>query len=148
VDVLEEQTRQEDYIPTIQLHHDLSAAMIVHFFKLADITYKTLVYYAPSFFALSSNVPWRCMTVRNFTITLELGRMSTWRLPALSALLTEFRASFKTLVRVMAEQILRGYEETPKVSGKQKWHKPLCQSRSSYGYSHGIFNMEDDTDLA
>jgi hypothetical protein len=58
------------------------------------------------------------MTVRNFTITLELGRMSTWRLPALSALLIEFRASFKTLVRVMAKQILRGYEETPKVSGK------------------------------
>ena len=55
---------QGDYTLAIQLH-DPSAAMIVHF-KLADITYKTLAYYTLSFFALGSNLPWRCIAERYF----------------------------------------------------------------------------------
>ena len=39
------------------------------------------------------NVPCRCMTVKNFVMTLELGRIRTWRLPAFSALLMLLRAS-------------------------------------------------------
>lgn len=38
------------------------------------------------------------MTLKNLTMTFELGRMRTWRLPAFSALLMLFRASFRTEV--------------------------------------------------
>jgi hypothetical protein len=31
-------------------------------------------------------VPWRCMTLRNFTTTFDDGRMRTWRFPRRSAL--------------------------------------------------------------
>ena len=38
--------------------------------------------------------PWRCMTLKNLTTTLEEGRMSTWRLPRRSALTMLFKQSF------------------------------------------------------
>jgi hypothetical protein len=47
------------------------------------------------------NVPCFCMTLRNLTMTLELGRIMTWRLPAFSALLMFLRASLSTEVRTM-----------------------------------------------
>lgn len=46
----------------------------------------------------SNNVPCFCITLKNLTITLELGRIRTWRFPAFSALLMEFSASLRTLV--------------------------------------------------
>jgi hypothetical protein len=47
------------------------------------------------------DVPWRCMTVRNLTMTLEDGRIRTWRLPAFSALLIALRQSLRTEVLTM-----------------------------------------------
>jgi hypothetical protein len=44
------------------------------------------------------NVPCFCMTVRNLTMTLEDGRIMTWRLPAFSALLMALRQSLSTEV--------------------------------------------------
>jgi hypothetical protein len=41
-------------------------------------------------------VPCFCMTDRNLMITLELGRIMTWRLPAFSALLMDLSASLST----------------------------------------------------
>lgn len=46
-------------------------------------------------------LPCRCMTSKNLTMTFELGRIMTWRLPAFSALLMLFKASLSTLVRTM-----------------------------------------------
>lgn len=46
----------------------------------------------------SNNVPCFCITLKNLTITLELGRIRTWRFPAFSALLMELSASLRTLV--------------------------------------------------
>ena len=45
------------------------------------------------------------MTLRNFTITFELGLIRTWRFPAFSALLMELSASFKTLVLTIVEEL-------------------------------------------
>lgn len=44
------------------------------------------------------NVPCFCITCKNLTMTLELGRMRTCRLPAFSALLMELSASLSTEV--------------------------------------------------
>jgi len=41
------------------------------------------------------------MTVKNLMMTLDEGRMRTWRLPAFSALLMELRASWRTEVRTI-----------------------------------------------
>jgi hypothetical protein len=41
------------------------------------------------------DVPWRCMTVRNLTMTLEDGRIRTWRLPAFSGV------SISNIVRML-----------------------------------------------
>ncbi|KAK4123624.1 hypothetical protein N657DRAFT_417972 [Parathielavia appendiculata] len=41
------------------------------------------------------------MTCRNLTMTLDEGRIMTWRLPAFSALLMLLRASCRTEVRTM-----------------------------------------------
>jgi hypothetical protein len=47
------------------------------------------------------HIPCRCMTVRNLTMTLEEGRIKTWRLPAFSALLMALSASWRTEVRTI-----------------------------------------------
>jgi hypothetical protein len=44
------------------------------------------------------DVPCFCMTARNLTMTLEEGRMRTWRLPAFSALFMALSASLRTEV--------------------------------------------------
>lgn len=44
------------------------------------------------------HTPCFCMTLRNLTMTFELGRMRTWRLPAFSALFMDLRASLRTEV--------------------------------------------------
>jgi hypothetical protein len=44
------------------------------------------------------NIPCFCMTVRNLTMTLEEGRIRTWRLPAFSALFMALSASLRTEV--------------------------------------------------
>lgn len=48
-----------------------------------------------------SHIPCFCMTCRNLTMTLEEGRIRTWRLPAFSALLMLLRASLRTEVRTI-----------------------------------------------
>ena len=50
--------------------------------------------------------PWRCITCRYLTMTLEQGRIRTWRLPAFSALFSVFNASASTLMRTMAARDL------------------------------------------
>ena len=52
-----------------------------------------------------SYVPCFCMQCKNFTMTLELGRMSTWRLPDFSALLMAFSASLSTLVLTILSKV-------------------------------------------
>jgi hypothetical protein len=47
------------------------------------------------------NVPWRCITERNLVMTLDEGRIMTWRLPDFSALLIALSASLRTEVRVI-----------------------------------------------
>ena len=47
------------------------------------------------------DIPCFCITLRNLTMTFELGLIMTWRIPAFSALLMELRASLRTLVRTM-----------------------------------------------
>lgn len=47
------------------------------------------------------HIPCFCMTCRNLTMTLEEGRIRTWRLPAFSALLMLLRASLRTEVRTI-----------------------------------------------
>ena len=48
-----------------------------------------------------SHSPCFCITRKNLTITLELGRIRTWRLPDFSALLMAFSASLRTDVLTM-----------------------------------------------
>ena len=43
---------------------------------------------------------------KNLTMTFELGRIMTWRLPAFSALLMLFSASLRTDVRVMLAVVM------------------------------------------
>ena len=45
--------------------------------------------------------PCFCMHCKNLMITLEAGRISTWRLPRFSALVIVFKASAKTLMRTI-----------------------------------------------
>ena len=52
-------------------------------------------------------IPCFCITCRYLTMTLEQGRMRTWRLPAFSALLRVFNASASTLMRTMVARDLR-----------------------------------------
>ena len=47
------------------------------------------------------NVPCFCITCKNLTMTLELGRIRTWRLPVFSALLMDLSASLRTDVLTM-----------------------------------------------
>ena len=47
-------------------------------------------------FSQRKNIPCLCITPRNLTITLELGRTRHWRFPAFSALFIVLRASFRT----------------------------------------------------
>ena len=47
--------------------------------------------------------PCFCMTLKNLTMTFELGRIMTCLLPAFSALLMLLRASLSTLVRTILE---------------------------------------------
>lgn len=47
------------------------------------------------------HIPCLCITLKNLTMTFELGRIRTWRFPAFSALLMALSASFKTLVLTM-----------------------------------------------
>ena len=51
------------------------------------------------------SVPCFCMQCRNFTMTFELGRMSTCRLPDFSALLMALSASLRTLVLTMLADV-------------------------------------------
>lgn len=47
------------------------------------------------------DIPCFCMTDKNLTMTFELGRIITWRLPCFSALLMALRQSLRTEVRVI-----------------------------------------------
>lgn len=47
---------------------------------------------------IDHDIPCFCMTLRNLTMTLELGRTRTWRLPAFSALLIALSVSLRTEV--------------------------------------------------
>ena len=57
--------------------------------------------------AQRGSAPFFIITCRNFTTTLELGRISTWRLPRFSALYMLFRASPSTLIRTMLRRRLK-----------------------------------------
>ena len=48
--------------------------------------------------AIRVYIPCFCITLKNLTMTFELGRISTCRLPAFSALLIALSASLRTLV--------------------------------------------------
>jgi hypothetical protein len=51
---------------------------------------------------MGDDVPCFCMTCRKRMMTLEEGRIRTWRLPAFSALLMALSASFRTEVFILA----------------------------------------------
>lgn len=53
------------------------------------------------------DLPCFCMTWRNLTMTLELGRIMTWRLPAFSALFMALSASWRTEVRTIVAVLAR-----------------------------------------
>ena len=57
--------------------------------------------------AQHGDAPFFIITCRNFTTTLELGRISTWRLPRFSALYMLLRASPSTLIRTMLRRRLK-----------------------------------------
>ena len=57
--------------------------------------------------AQRGDAPFFIITCRNFTTTLELGRISTWRLPRFSALYMLLRASPSTLIRTMLRRRLK-----------------------------------------
>ena len=65
--------------------------MILGLVKKEECSCKGAVYHIPCF----------CITLKNLTITLLLGRIMTWRFPAFSALLIELRASLRTEVRTI-----------------------------------------------
>ena len=84
---------------TIQLNDDLSGTMVVDYLKFANVACKEGV--VGSVVRIISwpekrawrvdlgkkgHLPWRCITLRNFTTTLDEGRISTWRFPRRSAL--------------------------------------------------------------
>ncbi len=58
----------------------------------------------------SWHIPCFCITLKNLTITLELGRMRTWRFPAFSALLMALSASLRTLVLTILRFSARWWE--------------------------------------
>lgn len=68
---------------------------------------------------LPDDVPWRCMTRRNLTMTLDEGRIRTWRLPAFSALLMLFRASCRTEVRTILALVGRSGRDSQFVKRKR-----------------------------
>lgn len=51
--------------------------------------------------AVEKDLPCFCITVRNLVMTLELGRIITWRLPVFSALFMLLSASWRTEVRTI-----------------------------------------------
>lgn len=86
----------------IQLNDDLSGTVVIDDLKLANVAYKESVVGSADGIiswprerqrdALTTghskrgHSPWRCITLRNLTTTLDEGRISTWRLPRRSAL--------------------------------------------------------------
>ncbi len=87
-------------LPSGKLDDDLAAAVVVYDFELANIACDFLAHDDDGDDGVPS-VPFFCMMLRNSTVTFEAGRIRTWRLPMLSALLMAFMASAKTLVRTM-----------------------------------------------
>lgn len=82
---------------TIQLNDDFSGAVVINYFEFTDVACRGGVDVSSKFtnssrkegqwaIAKEEHSPWRCMTLRNLTTTLDEGRISTWRLPRRSAL--------------------------------------------------------------
>jgi hypothetical protein len=55
-----------------------------------------------AWYGKGDDVPCFCITCRKRMMTLEEGRIRTWRLPAFSALLMALSASFRTEVFILA----------------------------------------------
>lgn len=65
---------------------------------------------------IGCDIPCFCITWRNLTMTLDEGRIRTWRLPAFSALLMFFRASLRTEVRTILAVLGLGWVESGRFS--------------------------------
>ncbi len=99
----------------IQVDNNLSSSVVIHNLKfpyvacriellqLEPITRHTTATHASNSTTFKRYyLPCFIITVRNLTITLEQGLMSTCLLPRFSALHIDTRASFNTLIRTMA----------------------------------------------
>jgi len=72
-------------------------------------------------------------------MTLELGRIKTWRLPVLSALTIETRASFNTLARTMLTTLVKKEKEKEKEKEKDKFKL----KRISRSFRNGKVDISD-----
>ena len=69
------------------------------------------------------NVPCFCIKDKNLTMTLDEGRIKTWRLPRFSALLMLLRQSFKTEIRTIFDdvsELIVKRKRKPKLVAKRK----------------------------
>ena len=102
---------------SIQVDYNFPRSMVVDYLEFTNVAYmdmgkKCILFNAPhtnvacrhtnSKTVKRSHSPCFIITVRNLTITLEQGLISTCLLPRFSALHIATRASFNTLIRTMA----------------------------------------------
>ena len=80
------------------------------------------------------DIPCFCIVCKNLTMTLELGRIKTWRLPAFSALLMALRASLRTLVLT----IMMGKGDSQLVPGVEVSVGRHCISQGATGERLGV----------
>ena len=81
----------------VELDDDFAWAMVVDDLEFANVSwieYKILIQPCRRVDVCLDCSPWRCMTLRNLTTTLDEGLMSTWRFPRRSALTILFKQSF------------------------------------------------------
>lgn len=83
-----------------------------------------------------SHIPCFCMTCKNLTMTLDEGRIKTWRLPAFSALLMLLRASLRTEVRTILS-VLCGCEGDSQF-GQEKRYLPTEKVMLAFGGSKSV----------
>lgn len=93
----------------IQLDHDFPSPVVIHILEFTNIPYRAqkhnkplqhwhnLLLYSIRKKKRCWNIPCFCITMRNFMITFDEGRIITWRFPRFSALYMLFNASFNTL---------------------------------------------------
>ena len=68
--------------------------------------------------------PCFCMTLKNLTMTFELGRIMTCLLPAFSALLMLLRASLSTLVRTILKAGVLSQTTTTTANQEKRFSSP------------------------